>query len=68
MVDGGEPGVDSRDEGKHTGRNEFRITACTSRPLNNLNFKHPRWGGAIVKITENTDILSTVRSSRNLAW
>jgi len=52
MVDGGEPGVDSRDEGKHTGRNEFRITACTSRPLNNLNFKHPRWGGAIVKITK----------------
>ena len=22
MVDGGEPGVDSRDEGKHTGRND----------------------------------------------
>ena len=24
MVDGGEPGVDSRDEGKHTGRNDQR--------------------------------------------
>jgi len=58
MVDGGEPGVDSRDEGKHTGRNEFRITACTSRPLNNLNFKHPRWGGAIVKITKKYRYLS----------
>ena len=23
MVDGGEPGVDSRDEGKHTGRNDL---------------------------------------------
>ena len=23
MVDGGEPGVDSRDEGKHTGRNNL---------------------------------------------
>ena len=23
MVDGGEPGVDSSDEGKHTGRNEL---------------------------------------------
>jgi len=22
VVDGGEPGVDSRDEGKHTGRND----------------------------------------------
>ena len=25
MVDGGEPGVDSRDEGKHTGRNVFKV-------------------------------------------
>jgi len=25
VVDGGEPGVDSRDEGKHTGRNERRF-------------------------------------------
>jgi len=23
VVDGGEPGVDSRDEGKHTGRNDL---------------------------------------------
>ena len=23
MVDGGEPGVDSRDEGKHNGRNDL---------------------------------------------
>ena len=23
MVDGGEPGVDSRDDGKHTGRNDL---------------------------------------------
>ena len=23
MVDGGKPGVDSRDEGKHTGRNDL---------------------------------------------
>ena len=23
MADGGEPGVDSRDEGKHTGRNDL---------------------------------------------
>ena len=23
MVDGGEPGVDSKDEGKHTGRNDL---------------------------------------------
>ena len=23
MVDGGEPGVDSRDEGKHAGRNDL---------------------------------------------
>ena len=26
MVDGGEPGVDSRDEGKHTGRNDLLAT------------------------------------------
>ena len=26
MVDGGEPGVDSRDEGKHTGRNDLNIS------------------------------------------
>jgi len=25
VVDGGEPGVDSRDEGKHTGRNDLRV-------------------------------------------
>ena len=25
MVDGGEPGVDSRDEGKHTGRNDLLL-------------------------------------------
>ena len=25
MVDGGNPGVDSRDEGKHTGRNDLLI-------------------------------------------
>ena len=26
VVDGGEPGVDSRDEGKHTGRNDLNIS------------------------------------------
>ena len=39
MVDGGEPGVDSRDEGKHTGRNDLlfvekmmlsRVPACNT--------------------------------------
>jgi len=25
VVDGGEPGVDSRDEGKHTGRNDLLL-------------------------------------------
>ena len=25
MVNGGEPGVDSRDEGKHTGRNDLYV-------------------------------------------
>ena len=28
MVDGGEPGVDSRDEGKHTGRNDLLFCKC----------------------------------------
>ena len=30
MVDGGEPGVDSRDEGKHTGRNDFVVEASSA--------------------------------------
>ena len=30
MVDGGEPGVDSRDEGKHTGRNDLSPQWCPS--------------------------------------
>ena len=32
MVDGGEQGVDSRDEGKHTGRNDLLfVTAAPTR-------------------------------------
>ena len=31
MVDGGEPGVDSRDEGKHTGRNDLLFTVLLNR-------------------------------------
>ena len=39
MVDGGEPGVDSRDEGKHTGRNdvirrEDDVVVCLSYSTN----------------------------------
>ena len=30
MVDGGEPGVDSKDEGKHTGRNANALTLRNS--------------------------------------
>ena len=30
MVDGGEPGVDSRDEGKHTGRNDLLLQSASS--------------------------------------
>jgi len=30
MVDGGEPGVDSRDEGKHTGRNAIGTSSIGS--------------------------------------
>ena len=30
VVDGGEPGVDSRDEGKHTGRNDLSPQWCPS--------------------------------------
>ena len=33
MVDGGEPGVDSRDEGKHTGRNDQQIVPSSMLPL-----------------------------------
>ena len=29
LVDGGEPGVDSRDEGKHTGRNDLLFVKKT---------------------------------------
>ena len=31
MVDGGEPGVDSRDEGKHTGRNDVEGRASVTK-------------------------------------
>jgi len=33
VVDGGEPGVDSRDEGKHTGRNDLLFVEKMSPPL-----------------------------------
>ena len=49
MVDGGEPGVDSRDEGKHTGRNDLLFVkkmmwifflrqggTCYGKPITNL--------------------------------
>ena len=40
MVDGGEPGVDSRDEGKHTGRNDLLFVEkmmCHVLSLNRFN-------------------------------
>ena len=42
MVDGGEPGVDSRDEGKHTGRNDHTgVAVCLAQhalsPTHSLN-------------------------------
>ena len=40
MVDGGEPGVDSRDEGKHAGRNDLLfvkvslvVAFCSAAPI-----------------------------------
>ena len=32
MVDGGEPGVDSKDEGKHTGRNDLLFVEPHNTP------------------------------------
>ena len=37
MVDGGEPGVDSRDEGKHTGRNSYSVAVNIAAAANVLN-------------------------------
>jgi len=52
VVDGEEPGVDSRDEGKHTGRNDLKFYLNKMVPVNSTHYAklYPQNGADIVTI------------------
>jgi len=66
VVDGGEPGVDSRDEGKHTGRNDLLFVekmmwmdervwsgfACCTVNVTIPTADHPECGSAGAQFTK----------------